>query len=124
MSRSRESEVLILDTNPSLGTHLNAAKEAFVLHVQQKLIQMPTKSEIGLVLLGAADSNNNLARAAGSGGYENVCEHKPISPVDTELVKKILELNHGIDAGDWLDAVVVAMDMIKRHCEGKNTKKA
>jgi hypothetical protein len=121
MSRSREAEVLILDTNPSLGTHLQAAKDSFVLHVQQKLIQMPTKSEIGLVLLGAADSNNNLAS---SGGYENVCEHKPISPVDTELVRNILGLNHGIDAGDWLDAVVVAMDMINRHCEGKKYEKS
>jgi hypothetical protein len=121
MSRSREAEVLILDTNPSLGTHLKAAKESFVLHVQQKLIQMPTKSEIGLVLLGSADSNNNLA---GSGGYENVCEYKPISPVDTELVKILLGSNQGIDAGDWLDAVVVAMDMINRHCEGKKYEKS
>jgi hypothetical protein len=121
MSRSREAEVLILDTNPSLGTQLQAAKESFVLHVQQKLIQMPTKSEIGLVLLGAIDSNNRLAS---SGGYENVCEHKPISLVDTELVKNILGLNHGIDAGDWLDAFVVAMDMINRHCEGKKFEKS
>jgi hypothetical protein len=106
MSRSREVEVLILDVNPSLDTHLKAAKESFVLHVQQKLIQMPTKSEIGLVLLGAADYSNNLSS---NGGYENVCEYKPISLVDTELLKMIIGLEHGIDAGDWLDAVVVAM---------------
>jgi hypothetical protein len=121
MSRSREAEVLILDTNPSLRDHLKAAKDSFVLHVQQKLIQMPTKSEIGLVLLGVADSNNKLAS---SGGYENVCEQKPISPVDTELVKSILGLDEGIDSGDWLDAVVVAMDMINRHCEGKKYEKS
>jgi ATP-dependent DNA helicase 2 subunit 2 len=122
MSRSREVEVLILDTNPSIGDELNAAKDSLILHVQQKIVQMPSKSEIGLVAIGSADSDNNLALS--KGGYENICEMRPITPVDIPLLKQLHSLEHGLDAGDWLDAVVVAMDMIIRHCEKKKYEKS
>ena len=121
MSRSREVEVLILDINPSLGKQFNAAKDSLILHVQQKLVQMPSKSEIGMVIIGTPESTNNLAQT--KGGYENICEIREISAVDVALMKTVNSLQLGIDAGDWLDAVVVAMDMIIRHCEKKKYEK-
>ena len=114
-------EVLILDINPSLGKQFNAAKDSLILHVQQKLVQMPSKSEIGMVIIGTPESTNILAQT--KGGYENICEIREISAVDVALMKTVNSLQLGIDAGDWLDAVVVAMDMIIRHCEKKKYEK-
>ncbi len=51
MSRAKEVQVLVFDVNPSMGKNLKSAKEALLMHVQQKMIQTP-KTEIGLLCVG------------------------------------------------------------------------
>lgn len=51
MSRAKEVQILIVDVNPSMGGDFKTAKEAMLMHVQQKIIQAP-KTEMGLVCVG------------------------------------------------------------------------
>ncbi len=120
MNRLKELEVIILDISPSMGCHLQAAKDALLLRVQHKLVYLPLKSEIGMLLLGSRETDNNLCS---EGDYLYIRECRPIQQVDADMYKMILRVTHDVDAGDWLDAVIVAMDMIMNHCGQRKFEK-
>jgi hypothetical protein len=118
--KDKDIEVVILDISPSMGHHLKEALDALLLRVQLKLIQMPHKSEIGMLLLGSRETENNLCSDE---DYLFIRECRAIQKIDTDIFRTILEISHGVDAGDWLDAIIVAMDMIINHPGPKKSEK-
>ena len=121
MNRSaKEVEVIILDISPTMGCHLQAAKDALLLRVQHKLVHLPLKSEVGMLLLGSRETDNSLCS---EGDYLYIRECRPIQQVGADMYKLILRVTHDVNAGDWLDAVIVAMDMILNHCGQRKFEK-
>jgi ATP-dependent DNA helicase 2 subunit 2 len=120
MNRAKEVEVIILDISPTMGCHLQAAKDALLLRVQHRLVYLPLKSEIGMLLLGSRETDNCLSS---DGDYLYIRECRPIQQVDADMYKMILRVTHDVSAGDWLDAVIVAMDMIMNHCGSRKFEK-
>ena len=120
MSRQKEVEVVVLDISPSMGCYLQEAKNSLILRVQQKLIHMPLKCDFGMLVLGSSETRNTLYSEE---DYLYIHEKRSIQQIDADLFKLFLALNHEVDAGDWLDAVIVAMDMIITHCGQKKFEK-
>ncbi|CAK9154517.1 unnamed protein product [Ilex paraguariensis] len=77
--------------------------------VQKKLIY-GKYDEVGVVLFGTPDTNNELTTEVG--GYEHVVVLRHIKVVDGDLVEALQQLPQGTVAGDFLDAIVVGMDML------------
>eukprot|EP00961_Rhodomonas_salina_P041104 553215-Rhodomonas_salina.1 len=151
MSRAKEVQILIVDVNPSMGGDFKTAKEAMLMHVQQKIIQAP-KTEMGLVCVGTEVTYSDLQ----DDGYDNIFVKRGIKQVGVDLLQEIEGLEEGVDEGDckWcfghplpaldhtipsfsrqglcthafsradLDALVVAADMIHKHCEKKAFEKS
>ena len=120
MNRGKDIEVMVLDISPSMGAYLIEAKQALLLRVQNKLIQMPNKSEIGILLLGSRETENNLSSEE---DYLYIREVRSIQQIGPDIFKTFLRIAHGIDAGDWLDAIIVAMDMIINYTGPKKADK-
>jgi hypothetical protein len=120
MNRAKEVEVIILDISPAMGSHLQAAKDALLLRVQHKLVHIPLKSEVGMLLLGSQTTDNSLCS---DGDYLYIRECRNIQQVGSDMYKMILRVTHDVNAGDWLDAIIVAMDMIMSHCGQKKFEK-
>lgn len=119
MSRAKEVQILIVDVNPSMGGDFKTAKEAMLMHVQQKIIQAP-KTEMGLVCVGTEVTYSDLQ----DDGYDNIFVKRGIKQVGVDLLQEIEGLEEGVDEGDYLDALVVAADMIHKHCEKKAFEKS
>jgi hypothetical protein len=120
MNRAKEVEVIILDISPAMDCHLQAAKDALLLRVQHKIEHLPLKSEVGMLFLGSRETNNSLCSDE---DYLYIRECRPIQQVGADMYKTILRATHDVNAGDWLDAVIVAMDMIMNHCGQKKFEK-
>ncbi|CAL9759832.1 unnamed protein product [Musa acuminata subsp. burmannicoides] len=66
--------------------------------------------EVGIVLFGTEDTNNELEKEVG--GYEHVAVLRDIRVVDDDAVVVLKNLPKGTFPGDFLDAIVVGMDML------------
>lgn len=89
--------------------------------VQKKLI-FSKYDEVGVVLYGTRETNNDLTNEVG--GYEHVTVLRDIKVVDGDLIEALQQLPRGTVDGDFLDAIVVGMDMlIKKYGETNKGKK-
>lgn len=121
MARNKESLVLLLDVGPVMHKVLPEIEKICSILVQKKLIYSRS-DEIGIVLFGTKDTYNDLMIEVG--GYENVVVLRNIKVVDGDLVEALQHLPHGTVAGDFIDAIVVGMDMlIKKYGETNKGKK-
>ncbi|XP_012083570.1 ATP-dependent DNA helicase 2 subunit KU80 isoform X2 [Jatropha curcas] len=77
--------------------------------IQKKLIYSKS-DEVGVVVFGTEDTDNELTTEVG--GYENVVVLRKIKVVDGDLVEALQQLPQGTVPGDYLDAIVVGMDML------------
>ncbi|GMH00585.1 hypothetical protein Nepgr_002424 [Nepenthes gracilis] len=109
MARNKEALVLLLDVGPTMHNILPELEKVCSMLVQKKLIYSKY-DEVGVVLLGTEETNNELTREVG--GYEHVFVLRNIKVVDGDLVDVVQELPRGTVAGDFLDAIVVGMDML------------
>lgn len=121
MARNKETVVILLDVSPSMHPHLKHVAKAASTLVQRKLI-FSKFDEVGLVIFGVREASNELYDELG--GYENVSVLRSIQLVDDDLLKILENLPEGSEPGDYLDAVVVGMDMlIKKAGPGKKGNK-
>lgn len=121
MARSKESVVLLLDVGPSMHGILPQIESICSRLVQTKLIYHKY-DEVAIVLFGTEDTDNDLTREIG--GYRNIVVLRNIKVVDGDLVDVLQQLPRGTVAGDFLDAIVVGMDMlIKKHGQTNKGKK-
>ncbi|GFY94245.1 Ku80 family protein [Actinidia rufa] len=95
-----EALVLVLDVGPSMHNTLQEIEKVCSMLVTKK-------DELFLKL---SDTNNELTKEVG--GYEHVVVLRHIKVVDGDAVEALQQLPRGTAAGDFLDAIVVGMDML------------
>ncbi|XP_058104657.1 ATP-dependent DNA helicase 2 subunit KU80 isoform X2 [Magnolia sinica] len=106
---SREALVLLLDVGPSMHNLLPEIEKVCSMLVQKKLIYNKS-DEVGIVLFGSEDTDNALTKEVG--GYEHVVVLRHIKVIDGDMVDALQKLPRGTACGDFLDAIVVGMDML------------
>lgn len=121
MARNKEAVVLVIDVGPSMHSVLPEIEKVCSLLIQKKLV-FSRYDEVGFVLFGTADTKNELKEEIG--GYEHVTVLRNIKVVDEDLVDALEKLPRGSVPGDFLDAIVVGMDMlIKKFGQTNKAKK-
>ncbi|KAA8515939.1 hypothetical protein F0562_019118 [Nyssa sinensis] len=105
----QEALLLLLDVGPSMHDILPEIEKVCSMLIQKKLIYNKN-DEVGVVLFGTEDTDNELTKEVG--GYEHVVVLRHIKVVDGDLVEALQQLPRGTFAGDFLDAIVVGMDML------------
>ncbi|KAI5079496.1 hypothetical protein GOP47_0004975 [Adiantum capillus-veneris] len=121
MARNKETAVILLDVSPSMHPYLKHVARAASTLVQRKMI-FSKYDEVGLVIFGVSEASNELYEELG--GYEHVSVLRHIQVVDDDILKILDDLPEGSELGDYLDAIVVGMDMlIKKAGPGKKGNK-
>ncbi|KAL5187784.1 ATP-dependent DNA helicase 2 subunit KU80 [Glycine soja] len=102
-----EALLLLLDVGPSMHPALSEIEKVCSMLVHKKLIYSKY-DEVGIVLFGTEDTNNELTTEVG--GYQHVVVLKNIKVVDGDIVEALQQLPRGTT--DVLDAVIVGMDVL------------
>ena len=80
-----------------------------------------------MVLIGTKKTDNNLNSTLGKGQYENVTELRALEKVNIDSLRSIdeieLEKAPSQKSGDIMDGLIVAMNMLDKHCGTKKYKK-
>eukprot|EP01094_Clydonella_sp_ATCC50884_P012155 TRINITY_DN2207_c0_g1_i1.p1 TRINITY_DN2207_c0_g1~~TRINITY_DN2207_c0_g1_i1.p1 ORF type:complete len:785 (-),score=247.92 TRINITY_DN2207_c0_g1_i1:306-2513(-) len=117
----KEAIVILLDVGASMtagGTsRLEAAVKAVHMLVQQKILFKP-KDDIGVVLFGSEETNNDLS----SVGYQHVNVTRHLCVPDIGLLREIEQITPGGQSADFIDALIVAMDMLNKR-KGKCSRR-
>eukprot|EP00741_Cyanophora_paradoxa_P019083 tig00021119_g18425.t1 len=117
----KETVVLVVDVGASMArtkfkdgrTYVQLAQEAMRSFVEQKILYAK-KDEVGVLLFGSRATDNDLAEELGEGNYENIQALQKIEVPKTNLLKRVESLPPGGKRCDFIDAIVVAMDMLIR----------
>ncbi|XP_031483771.1 ATP-dependent DNA helicase 2 subunit KU80 [Nymphaea colorata] len=109
MARNKEALVLLLDVSPSMHSVLPDVEKICLLLLQKKLVYNKN-DEVGVIVFGTEDTCNELEKEVG--GYEHVVVLKTIKVVDDDALEVLQKLPRGATSGDFLDAIVVGMDML------------
>ncbi|XP_053353435.1 X-ray repair cross-complementing protein 5 [Clarias gariepinus] len=128
MARAAKSAVVLcMDVGFSMSNSAPGEEAPFeqAKKIIQKFIQRQVfaenKNELGLVLFGTDNTKNPLAQ---DGQYQNICIHRHLMMADFELLEEIEhELHPGSQHADWLDALVVCMDLLQKETMGKKYEK-
>ncbi|NXK89925.1 XRCC5 protein, partial [Formicarius rufipectus] len=119
--------VLCLDvgstmSNPSPGeeSSLEQAKKIMTKFVQRQVFA-ESKDEVAVVLFGTDGTRNGLA----SGDqYQNITVHRSLMLPDFDLLEDIQDLiKAGSKQADFLDAIIVCMDLLQKETIGKKYEK-
>jgi hypothetical protein len=81
---------------------------------------------MGIVLVGTKNTDNHLNEDYGKGQYENVTEYRAIEKLNLDSLRAVDGVqveNKPQLKGDVMDGLIVAMDMLQRHCGTKKYKK-
>uniref|UniRef100_A0A673XIY1 X-ray repair complementing defective repair in Chinese hamster cells 5 n=2 Tax=Salmo trutta TaxID=8032 RepID=A0A673XIY1_SALTR len=115
--------VLCLDVGFSMSNSAPGQETPFQLakKVIQKFVQRQVfaenKDELALVLFGSDNTKNNLAK---DGQYQNISVHRQLMIPNFELLEEIQnDVHPGSQQADWLDALVVCMDLLQNETLGK-----
>lgn len=121
MARNKEALILLVDVGPTMHKILPEVEKVCSLLMEKKLIYSKY-DEVGVVLFGTKETDNDLTKELG--GYEHVVVLQRIKVIDEILVDLVQQLPRGTTAGDFLDAIVVGMDLlIKKYGETNMGKK-
>uniref|UniRef100_A0A8C3AJW2 X-ray repair cross-complementing protein 5 n=1 Tax=Cyclopterus lumpus TaxID=8103 RepID=A0A8C3AJW2_CYCLU len=117
------SSVLCMDVGFSMSNSAPGEEPPFELakKVIQKFVQRQvfaeTKDELALVLFGTDSTKNSLDQ---DGQYQNITVHRNLMIPDFELLEEIEHQVHPEShQADWLDALVVCMDLLQTETKGK-----
>uniref|UniRef100_A0A8C3AKL0 X-ray repair complementing defective repair in Chinese hamster cells 5 n=1 Tax=Cyclopterus lumpus TaxID=8103 RepID=A0A8C3AKL0_CYCLU len=92
------------------------AKKVIQKFVQRQVFA-ETKDELALVLFGTDSTKNSLDQ---DGQYQNITVHRNLMIPDFELLEEIEHQVHPEShQADWLDALVVCMDLLQTETKGK-----
>uniref|UniRef100_A0A665WWP2 X-ray repair cross-complementing protein 5 n=1 Tax=Echeneis naucrates TaxID=173247 RepID=A0A665WWP2_ECHNA len=101
---------------PGEEPHFELAKKVIKKSVQRQVFA-ETKDELALVLFGTDSTKNPLAQ---DGQYQNISIHRHLMMPDFDLLEEIENQIHPESQQvDWLDALVVCMDLLKTETNGK-----
>ncbi|XP_022596065.1 X-ray repair cross-complementing protein 5 [Seriola dumerili] len=123
MAGAKSALVLCMDVGFSMSNSAPGEEPPFELakKVIQKFVQRQvfaeTKDELALVLLGTDSTKNPLAR---DGQYQNITVHRNLMIPDFDLLEEIEnQIQPESQQVDWLDALVVCMDLLQTATSGK-----
>ncbi|ESW31064.1 hypothetical protein PHAVU_002G205800 [Phaseolus vulgaris] len=105
----KDALLLLLDVGPSMHYVLPEIEKACSLLVQKKLV-FSKNDEVGIVLFGTEDTDNELTTEVG--GYQHVVVLKNTKVVDGDIVEALQHLPRGTTDGDFVDAVIVGMNLL------------
>ncbi|XP_048095902.1 X-ray repair cross-complementing protein 5 isoform X1 [Alosa alosa] len=115
--------VLCMDVGFSMSNAAPGHEPSFeqAKKIIQKFVQRQvfaeTKDELGLVLFGTDHTKNPLATDS---QYQNIAVHRHLMIPDFELLEEIQnDIHPGSQQADWLDALVVCMDLLQKETLGK-----
>ncbi|KAM6132003.1 X-ray repair cross-complementing protein 5 isoform 2-T2 [Phoenicopterus ruber ruber] len=124
---SKAAVVLCLDvgftmSNSASGeeSSLEQAKRVMTKFVQRQVFA-ESKDEVAVVLFGTDGTRNNLA----SGDqYQNITVHRSLMLPDFDLLEDIQDvIKPGSEQADFLDAIIVCMDLLQNETIGKKYEK-
>eukprot|EP00271_Cylindrocystis_brebissonii_P020640 TRINITY_DN6925_c0_g1_i1.p1 TRINITY_DN6925_c0_g1~~TRINITY_DN6925_c0_g1_i1.p1 ORF type:complete len:740 (+),score=127.18 TRINITY_DN6925_c0_g1_i1:23-2242(+) len=110
MARNAETLVVLLDVGQTMRPHLDRAKRFLFDRINQLLL-FNQKDDLAIVIFGSDVTRNDL-HEPGSGGYENVAVVRPIRVADTEAFQTIESVRAGKGNPDFINAIVVAIDLL------------
>ncbi|KAF7653430.1 hypothetical protein LDENG_00083020 [Lucifuga dentata] len=123
MAGAKAALVLCMDVGFSMSNSAPAEEPPFELakKIVQKFVQRQvfseTKDELALVLFGTDSTKNQLDQ---DGSYQNITVHRRLMMPDFELLEEIEHQIHPeSQQADWLDALVVCMDLLQTETKGK-----
>ncbi|KAG9445380.1 hypothetical protein H6P81_016720 [Aristolochia fimbriata] len=109
MARNKEALLLLIDVSPPMHRLLPEVEKLCSMLIQKKLIYSKS-DEVGIVIFGTEETENELMVEVG--GYEHVMVFWHVKVVDIDLFKALHKLPRGNTVGDFLDALVVGLDML------------
>ncbi|KAL3890820.1 hypothetical protein ACJMK2_003097 [Sinanodonta woodiana] len=123
MAATKEAIAIVLDVGPSMNqappgeaTALQTALDGITMILQRKMFA-ESKDEICLVLFGTPDTDNPLADG---GSYENITIARPLGIPDFDFLQSVQnDIQASNVSGDFIDAIVVAMDHLVNAVQGK-----
>ncbi|XP_074515625.1 X-ray repair cross-complementing protein 5-like isoform X1 [Sebastes fasciatus] len=122
---AKSAMVLCMDVGFSMSNSAPGEEPPFDLakKVIQKFVQRQvfaeTKDELALVLFGTDSTENTLDQ---DGQYQNITVHRHLMTADFELLEEIENQIHPeSQQADWLDALVVCMDLLQTETKGKKS---
>lgn len=123
MAAAKEAIAIVLDVGPGMTeappgveTALKSSVEAIKRILQRKMFSQ-SKDEIALVLFGTEGTANDLAD---HDNYQHVTLAQPLGLVSWELLHYVEnDIQPSNTSGDFLDAIVVAVDHLVRTVQGK-----
>ncbi|KAM6332842.1 X-ray repair cross-complementing protein 5 isoform 2-T2 [Podargus strigoides] len=128
MARSGKTAiVLCLDVSFTMSSSasgeessLEQAKKVMTKFVQRQIFA-ESKDEIAVVLFGTDGTKNDLA----SGDqYQNITVHRSLMLPDFDLLEDIQDvIKPGSEQADFLDAIIVCMDLLQKETIGKKYEK-
>lgn len=124
MAANKEALVVVLDVGPGMlvkdedeETAFSMAKTCVELILQRKIFA-ESKDEIGIVLFGTSETDNVLAEG-NAGEYQNISVIRNLRTVNWDILMDIKEIEEGKVDTDFIDALIVGMDMIEAQTKGK-----
>ncbi|XP_068559485.1 X-ray repair cross-complementing protein 5 [Cebidichthys violaceus] len=123
MAGAKSALVLCMDVGFSMSNSGPGEEPPFELakKVIQKFVQRQvfaeTKDELALVLFGTDSTKNALDQ---DDQYQNITVHRHLMVPDFELLEEIEnQIKSESQQADWLDALVVCMDLLETETQGK-----
>ncbi|NXP48254.1 XRCC5 protein, partial [Heliornis fulica] len=107
-------------SSPDEESSLEQAKKIMTKFVQRQVFA-ETKDEVAVVLFGTDGTRNDLA----SGDqYRNITVHRSLMLPDFDLLENIQDvIKPGSEQADFLDAIIVCMDLLQKEVIGKKFEK-
>ncbi|MGH0121077.1 UNVERIFIED_CONTAM: hypothetical protein FKN15_069280 [Acipenser sinensis] len=110
--------LLISNDNTAPRENTRSGKQQMRAHLQ---VFADNKDELALVLFGSDETNNALAS---DGQYQNIFVHRQLMLPDFNLLEEIQsDIQPGAQQTDFLDALVVCMDLLQKETLGKKYEK-
>ncbi|XP_036965192.1 X-ray repair cross-complementing protein 5 [Acanthopagrus latus] len=123
MAASKSALVLCMDVGFSMSNSAPGEESPFEIakKVIQKFVQRQvfaeTKDELAVVLFGTDSTKNQLDQ---DDQYQNITVHRHLMVPDFELLEEIENQIHPeSQQADWMDALVVSMDLLQTETKGK-----
>uniref|UniRef100_A0A182NAS9 Ku domain-containing protein n=1 Tax=Anopheles dirus TaxID=7168 RepID=A0A182NAS9_9DIPT len=122
---SGKAHMIVLDVGRSSSIATGTDKETFfeksktcVSLLIQRMIFSAPNDQVGMVLFGTPETNNQLNVELG--GYENICEAFELKPANWQTLRILENQVSRSDAEvNWLDALIVATNFLRNGALGK-----
>ncbi|NXO35071.1 XRCC5 protein, partial [Locustella ochotensis] len=107
-------------SSPGEESSLDQAKKIMTKFVQRQVFA-ESKDEVAVVLFGTNGTSNGLAS---EDQYQNITVHRSLMLPDFDLLEDIQDvIKAGSEQADFLDAIIVCMDLLQKQTIGKKYAK-